>query len=242
MDMRVREACDAIGAMLARCGAGGAMVCQPTRRGATLWRKSLHVQDRAKLVPPAITAMATSAVGRGAAYELACLRTLNSWLGMQLYRTGGAGDCGVDLRGWWSPGPVGADEYRVLVQCKAEKRRVGPVIVRELEGTLLRAGWVEQRTQVAPVPLFAILASASGFSKQSLLHMRASPLPMLLLHLGVDVAQAEMPEVLSCQGFVWNDALAGRHGLLRGDYEAVWHTRIKEPPVLTLYRGSVRLF
>ncbi|WFD21226.1 hypothetical protein MCAP1_003487 [Malassezia caprae] len=184
--------------------------------------------------------MVTSAVGRGAAYELACLRTLKSWMGMQLYRTGGAGDCGVDLRGWWSPEPVGAEAYRVLVQCKAEKRPVGPAIVRELEGTLLRAGWVGQQTQAAET-LFAILASASGFSKQSLLHMRASPLPMLLLHLAADVAQAEVPDVLPCQGFVWNDALAGRHGLLRGDYEAIWHTRADQPPVLTLYRGSVRL-
>ena len=185
--------------------------------------------------------MATSAACRGAAYELACLRTLESWMGMKLHRTGGAGDRGVDLRGWWAPGPSGADAYRVLVQCKAEKRPVGPATVRELEGTLLRAGWVEQRAQTAPVSLFAILASASGFSKQTLLHMRSSPLPMLLMHLAVDASQATMPQALPCQGFVWNDALAGRHGLLRGDYEAIWHTRVESAPVLTLYRGGVRV-
>ena len=186
--------------------------------------------------------MATSAAGRGAAYEKACLNTLKSWMGMRLHHTGGAGDGGVDLRGWWEPGPLHAGAYRVLVQCKAEKKPVGPVVVRELEGTLLRAGWVDQRAQAtAPEPLFAILASASGFSKQSLLHTRSSPLPMLLLHLAADVSQDTLPDTLPCEGFVWNEALAGRHGLLGGAFEAIWHRRAQAPPVLTLYRGGVRL-
>lgn len=49
--MRVREACEAIGAMLARCGAGGAMVCQPARRGAA--RRGGGTFARARLgLPP----------------------------------------------------------------------------------------------------------------------------------------------------------------------------------------------
>lgn len=185
--------------------------------------------------------MATSAAGRGAAYELACQRTLKTWLGMQLDRTGGSGDRGVDLRGWWAPGQTGDDAYRVVVQCKAAKKAVGPVFVRELEGTLLRAGWKEPRPDTTPVPLFAVLASSSGFTQHALLHMRSSPMPMLLLHLGADTSQAPMPERLPCRGFVWNDALAGRHGLLRGAYEAVWLAHPKAPAVLALYQGSARL-
>ncbi|WFD32874.1 hypothetical protein MSPP1_003927 [Malassezia sp. CBS 17886] len=96
-----------------------------------------------------------SAAARGAAYELASLEKLSTWLGMQLYRTGGAGDRGIDLCGWWAPGALGgaldplrtrnaaADplRMRVVVQCKAEAKPMAPAVVRELEGTLVRAKW-----------------------------------------------------------------------------------------------------
>ena len=101
-----------------------------------------------------MAAASISAVARGTAYEFACMTTLHGWLGMQLYRTGGAGDRGIDLSGWWEPhtfGPVHSirpdiiskpsPRIRILVQCKAESRQVGPNVVRELEGTMIRALW-----------------------------------------------------------------------------------------------------
>jgi len=59
---------------------------------------------------------------------------------MSLSQVGGAGDGGVDLRGWWtipkSPTSIEGRRLRVLGQCKAERKALGPRIVRELEGVM----------------------------------------------------------------------------------------------------------
>ncbi len=63
-------------------------------------------------------------------------------LGFSLTRIGGRDDSGVDLLGGWhlpsSPYPL-----RVIVQCKALKGKLGPNLVRELEGAFIGApnGW-----------------------------------------------------------------------------------------------------
>lgn len=66
---------------------------------------------------------------------------------MDLQKVGGKGDSGVDLRGWWHLPPLGSESdsvggrrrrIRVIAQCKAESKTMGPRVVRELEGTL---GW-----------------------------------------------------------------------------------------------------
>jgi hypothetical protein len=95
----------------------------------------------------------------GRAFELHCLRFLTQQLYMSLTQVGGAGDGGVDLRGWWTvpspstPAPssnfklgtgTGSEmnsvltprKLRVLGQCKAERKALGPRIVRELEGVM----------------------------------------------------------------------------------------------------------
>lgn len=56
-------------------------------------------------------------------------------LGMSLERTGGVSDKGIDLLGAWRlPTLPENDPLRVLVQCKALRRKAGPAVVRELEG------------------------------------------------------------------------------------------------------------
>jgi hypothetical protein len=61
---------------------------------------------------------------------------------MSLTQVGGAGDGGVDLRGWWTIPKLGSTSMsegrrlRVLGQCKAERKALGPRIVRELEGVM----------------------------------------------------------------------------------------------------------
>lgn len=201
-----------------------------------------------------------STVGRGTAYELSCMHMLETWLGMAMYRTGGANDRGMDLCGWWTPPtPPGArpvaPQLRIAVQCKAKRQPLGPVIVRELEGTLFRATWDAAPPSVSlpdgehggPVtpsgaPLVGVLAALNGFSKQAILQARTSRLPMLLLHLApLTPLQADTTAALACHGFVWNDALAGPNGLLRARYEALWAqpTRAKAAPVLTLQCDGV---
>lgn len=82
------------------------------------------------------------------------MRFLNEQLYMELTQVGGAGDGGVDLRGYWSV-PSGSEfttrkeseiesgrrldkirKLRVLGQCKAERKALGPRAVRELEGVM----------------------------------------------------------------------------------------------------------
>lgn len=71
-------------------------------------------------------------------------------MSMSLRHVGGARDGGVDLRGWWWVPRIampatefaagencgGVRRLRVLAQCKAEKKSVGPRAVRELEGVM----------------------------------------------------------------------------------------------------------
>jgi hypothetical protein len=104
-----------------------------------------------------------STVDIGRAFELHCLKFLTDQLYMSLTQVGGAGDGGVDLRGYWSI-PSASPKYspplpslttsrstlgsevekqgessrrlRVLGQCKAERKALGPRVVRELEGVM----------------------------------------------------------------------------------------------------------
>ncbi|KAL4780379.1 hypothetical protein BJX76DRAFT_48789 [Aspergillus varians] len=57
-----------------------------------------------------------------------------------LHRVGGRSDLGVDLQGTWhvGPNPVLDSPVRVVVQCKALKTKIGPNVVRELEGVTAR--------------------------------------------------------------------------------------------------------
>ncbi|KAL4910067.1 hypothetical protein BDW74DRAFT_144377 [Aspergillus multicolor] len=57
-----------------------------------------------------------------------------------LHRVGGKSDLGIDLTGTWHVGanPVTDPPVRVIVQCKATKAKIGPHVVRELEGVTAR--------------------------------------------------------------------------------------------------------
>lgn len=60
-----------------------------------------------------------------------------------LHRVGGRDDAGIDLLGTWHLPAAPPGVVRVLVQCKALKTKLGPNLIRELEGTLRHApaGW-----------------------------------------------------------------------------------------------------
>ncbi|WWD20241.1 hypothetical protein CI109_104717 [Kwoniella shandongensis] len=152
----------------------------------------------------------------GTAFELHALRYLNEKLFMDLRRVGGAGDGGVDLRGWWwvpkargtsssfsssrSEGGASGElerkrkRVRVVVQCKAEKKSLGPRNVRELEGVMsqLQLQSHMQSNQTSPpssqtLPehdqAISLLVSQSGFSKGAMIHATKSKTPLMLVHL-----------------------------------------------------------
>jgi len=77
----------------------------------------------------------------GTIYEYTVQSALER-LGLSLKRVGGKSDNGIDLLGTWSL-PSSPQPLKVLVQCKALARKVGPSQIRELEGAFVGAppGW-----------------------------------------------------------------------------------------------------
>lgn len=157
-----------------------------------------------------------STVHRGAAFEKRALRLLQANLSMSLNRVGGKSDGGIDLRGWWwlpftqnaFNDPTHRQRVRVFAQCKAEKKKIGPKYIREMEGVL-------HRHFDDPNPMVALFVSESLFTKEALLRMQSSSIPFFLLHL------PSMHED-GIGSMVWNHALSGTNGLLQGKMEARW--------------------
>ncbi|KZT22749.1 hypothetical protein NEOLEDRAFT_1045294, partial [Neolentinus lepideus HHB14362 ss-1] len=135
---------------------------------------------------------------------------------MSLQRVGGRSDGGVDLQGWWwLPSAVGGDDrrrVRVLGQCKAEKKKMGPNYVREMEGVMYRH--LSESPAVAAV---ALLVSQSMFTRATLLRAHASRIPFFLLHIPEDTG-----EDTAIDAAFWNPALAGQEGLLGGEVDIRW--------------------
>lgn len=144
------------------------------------------------------------------------MRLLQTNLSMSLNRVGGKSDGGIDLQGWWwlpfAPNAftdtIHRRRVRVFAQCKAEKRKVGPKYIREMEGVL-------HRHLNDPNPKVALFISESHFTREALLRAQSSSIPFFLLHLP--------SEHEDCIGsMVWNHALSSTDGLLQGKVEARW--------------------
>ncbi|KAL1965517.1 hypothetical protein VTN77DRAFT_5600 [Rasamsonia byssochlamydoides] len=77
----------------------------------------------------------------GTHYEYTVLQSLRRFAFM-LHRVGGRDDAGIDLVGTWHL-PRREHALRVVVQCKALRTKLGPNLVRELEGAFRHSpvGW-----------------------------------------------------------------------------------------------------
>ncbi|KAJ5496020.1 hypothetical protein N7539_001136 [Penicillium diatomitis] len=138
----------------------------------------------------------TSTVYVGTHYEYSVLQSLRKYA-FALHRIGGRDDAGIDLVGTWHlPEREGQRALRVLTQCKALKTKLGPNIVRELEGALRQApvGWRTDQTVgilMSPreatkgvrdalarsqFPLFWMMLELDGTLKQVLWNARAEQL------------------------------------------------------------------
>lgn len=151
-----------------------------------------------------------STVARGRDYEISCKNYLEEHLAMQLVVSGGAGDQGVDLRGFW----LDEKHHNIIVQCKHYSKKVGPATIREMEGT---ASFYASPT--AP-PVISAICAKSGFSTASWKRALASHTPLLLLHLDVYPGSstssgddAQILPSLRCHGLWMN--LAFQHSLDR---------------------------
>jgi len=166
----------------------------------------------------------------GTSFELRSLKLLQDKFSMALDRVAGPGDGGVDLVGWWwlprlpglpeipstiTPNTSNGDEapqmrsrIRVLAQCKAEKNKMGPNYVREMEGVLHRVlnsqsspsplpvssessdgiekedgPAVVDQSSLKPLPTVAMIVSQSRFTNGALARAMSSPIPFILLYL-----------------------------------------------------------
>ncbi|KAI9935012.1 hypothetical protein MW887_000633 [Aspergillus wentii] len=83
----------------------------------------------------------TSTTYVGTHYEYTVQQTLRQFA-FTLDRIGGRDDAGIDLVGTWHL-PQREHPLRVFVQCKSLKTKLGPNLVRELEGTFRQSpvGW-----------------------------------------------------------------------------------------------------
>ncbi|CAG8892318.1 unnamed protein product [Penicillium egyptiacum] len=138
----------------------------------------------------------TSTVHVGTHYEYTVLQTLRRYA-LSLSRIGGRDDAGIDLVGTWHlPERERERALPVLVQCKSLKTKLGPNVVRELEGTFRQApvGWRTRETVgilVSPreatkgvrdtlarstYPLFWMTIERDGTLKQALWNARAEVL------------------------------------------------------------------
>ncbi|KAI0711162.1 hypothetical protein C8T65DRAFT_185382 [Cerioporus squamosus] len=136
---------------------------------------------------------------------------------------------------------------RILAQCKAEAKKAGPRHIREFEGTILRhSAYLTANASAAGFTgdarnaVVGLFASTSPFTKASLLQAYSSPIPLALLHLPElpeshavlpdqpleGVAGPESSDSGSEDGLigtlVFNPALSGASGLLRGRIEPRW--------------------
>ncbi|KAJ7136075.1 hypothetical protein C8R44DRAFT_609478 [Mycena epipterygia] len=201
-----------------------------------------------------------AAVHRGTFFEERSMKILHDNLSMSLRRVGGKSDGGIDLMGWWwlpsssEPEPSGSTSdaskrrrLRVLVQCKAEKKKTSPNYVREMEGVLHRYMSLlgSGASSSSRDPLVALLVSESPFTKSTLLRAQSSPTPFFLIHIPPlpDANAAEEPheETSGIGTAVWNPALAGVRGLLEGKIEARWERSLSGAGRPGLWCGGQRL-
>ena len=89
-----------------------------------------------------------STVFTGTGYEYTVQETLKGY-GFDLTRTGGRSDYGIDLLGSWNlPQHILSFPIKCLVQCKKLKAKLGPNLIRELEGAFLGAPqWLAPRDE-----------------------------------------------------------------------------------------------
>ena len=207
----------------------------------------------------------------GTDFEKRALRFLKGRFSMSMGRIGGPSDGGIDLQGWWwlpplqslpvsedhpaastmSPSEVtelgrgitdaGRRRVRVLAQCKAESKPLGPHYIREMEGVLyaylvsLVQGSSHHRlvlegsaigvrsTQLCPT--IGMVVSQSAFTKASIHRAMASSVPLLLVHLPrlreMEGSRGELSE-MHAASLQWNPALGSESGLLGGNLEIRW--------------------
>ncbi|KAE8148379.1 hypothetical protein BDV25DRAFT_168511 [Aspergillus avenaceus] len=186
----------------------------------------------------------------GTHYEYTVQQTLRN-VAFSLHRVGGRSDAGIDLVGTWHlPGHEHA--LRAIVQCKSFKTKLGPNIVRELEGTFHQApvGWrtgehklgvlvspreatkgVREALARSTFPLMWMMVERGGVLRQVLWNGRAER-QLGLVGLGVEMrySGAEVEGVT----LTWDgeevphmDAVEGRMAEVQDRWMRLWGIKLE---------------
>ncbi|PWZ03030.1 hypothetical protein BCV70DRAFT_10088 [Testicularia cyperi] len=236
---------------LARCGAQQSFLRRPTSWWCLARAKTFCTAETARIPIRRPSQAGTSAssshevestVARGTRFELLCQAALHEIFGMELERTGGAGDKGIDLRGWWNPPSLSEAtpnrRVRILAQCKCQDeggKKMGPVLIREVEGVLHRASSPASLSSPSETPevVAGVILSSSGFSPKALIQVKSSILPLVAIHVlaertsNVHFQEGGDRRIGSagdrCVSIVWNDRFGSRqYGILGGELELRW--------------------
>jgi hypothetical protein len=160
----------------------------------------------------ALQEMTTTYVGTR--YEYTVLSTLRRFA-FDLERIGGRDDAGIDLVGTWHVPGRELAPFRVIVQCKALKTKLGPNLVRELEGAFRHSpvGWrtsdkvailvspreatkgVRDTLRRSPYPLFWMMMEDDGVLRQVLWNSKVEELG--LASLGVEARYTQLADTAS---------------------------------------------
>lgn len=144
----------------------------------------------------------------GTKYEYTVKYTLRRFA-FDLERIGGRDDAGIDLVGTWHVPGRDLAPFRVIVQCKALKTKLGPNLVRELEGAFRHSpvGWrtndkvavlvspreatkgVRDMLTRSSYPLFWMMMEGDGALKQVLWNSKVEELG--LAPLGVETRYSQ---------------------------------------------------
>jgi hypothetical protein len=133
-----------------------------------------------------------SFVELGNRYEESVRRMLG-FVGMELIKIGGRGDQGIDLHGVWSLDA--SFNPKVIVQCKNISKPASPVLMRELEGTMMRSFTIAQASPVQKT--IGIFASPMAPSDACMNQLRRSPFPLLYIKTKMENADIWMEGVFS---------------------------------------------
>lgn len=149
--------------------------------------KATHTSLQTFLQHASVTGRSTtSTVYKGTFYEYTAIEVLSAY-NLSLYRSGGASDQGIDLRGTWKLPHV---LLPVVLQCKHEEKKIGPKYIRELGGAV-------EREQDATL---AMMVSSSNYTSKAIQAMLAFRGAMGLCVVNVDGGGSSLKQL------VWNAA------------------------------------
>lgn len=186
----------------------------------------------------------------GTHYEYTVLQSLRRFA-FDLHRVGGRDDAGTDLVGTWHL-PERDQALRVIVQCKALKTKLGPNLVRELDGAFRHSpvGWrtsdklgilispreatkgVRDAISKSSYPLLWMMIERDGVLRQALWNGKAEDIGLAALGVETQYGGHSAQPVLKEISLTWDgeplpdmDSVEGEMSRIEAQWLATWECK-----------------